>query len=276
MTGGDEPVRWAHDFNGVTVSGALHTAGGRRGAVVIAPALGVSARSYDRLGSAIAAADLTVLVLDYGWGPGAEGYDYSALARYQLPAAVHYARALEVGPVWIVGHSLGAQAAVLGGMSGDMDADGLLIVAGGVPDNRCYPGFTRWKPLAGTAIACLVAHACGHLPAGTLGIAVNVPTTLVDEWARWCWTGRLPLDRSGLTVKPFTKVAALVLDSDDLAPVSCTRALLAILEEDASHVVKTAAGRGHVEWLRSPAAVAQEIVAVISDEHPLNTAHITS
>ncbi|GAB3131433.1 alpha/beta fold hydrolase [Tsukamurella serpentis] len=223
-------------------------------AVVIAPALGVPAGAYRRLVAALEQQGVAAVAVEYDWQTGD---DYAHLYRRQLPDAVARARRQTPGPVWVLGHSLGAQAAVLGGVHGTLEADGLMIVSGGVPAASAYPWRDRWKPLAGTAFALVVAHLRGGVPAGTAGVGVAVPTRLIDEWTRWCWLGTVPGGvPGGASRASFDRVMAVVVEGDDLAPRGATDALLALLGAPEPQVIETAVGHGHSAWLREPDGIA--------------------
>jgi predicted alpha/beta hydrolase len=244
-------------------------------AVLLLPALATPAYAYKHVVKTLNHANIHVAVMHYGpHGVVTDAQDasrpstgFNHLAQNAIPRAMHELTLCCAGkPIWVLGHSLGAQIAVLAVKLGIIDPAGLYFVAGGTPYYRCFPGLSKITVLAGTALTCAVSAALGHWPGQALRIGANESADLVRDWAMLAWTGsydRLPGHRTKLpdpsALSTYDKpLVATVFADDDFAPRPAVEALCHHLPQARLSVLELDTG-GHMGWLKDPGAALADI-----------------
>lgn len=162
-----------------------------RGAVVMAPAMGVPRRLYAPFSSHLADDGLATLALDYrGIGDSAPRSLRGFPARLGDWAVLDLAGAVaELDrrfpglPLAWVGHSVGGQ---LMGLVPGLPVRAAVFVASQSGWSGHWPGAGRWAMAALWHVAVPVAvRAVGYLPMKALGQGENVPAGVALEWAEW-------------------------------------------------------------------------------------------
>ncbi len=112
---------------------------------------------------------------------GDDGHGYDDLVRHDLPAVVACARDRAEGkPVVVVGHSLGAHAALASQGTGRLGADAIVSIAGNVWMRALEPSATRWAAKRAMVSAIMaVTERARRFPARSLRIGSD------DEPARY-------------------------------------------------------------------------------------------
>lgn len=163
-----------------------------RGAVLVAPATGVSRRIYRRLAAYLAGCGLSVVLIDYrGTGDSRpkslRGFRASAedWARLDLAAAVEACEALAPGrPVLWLGHSIGGQ--LLGLCPRRTSVKAALFVAAQSGYWRHWPPAYRWRLwLFWHVVVPGLSHTFGYLPLRRLTGGQDVPAAMALQWAEW-------------------------------------------------------------------------------------------
>lgn len=179
--------------DGTAVVAHRFDATGPRAAVVIAPALGVRQDFYRDFAAWLAQRGFTALTFDY------RGIGHSAprslrrfratiddWIRFDFEAALAHARERCDGlPLFVVGHSLGAQLVALTPSAHDVRA--LVAVAGG-------SGYWRGFPARMRVLMLLMLHGAaplsiplaGYFPGRRLRILGDLPAGVMRQWRRWC------------------------------------------------------------------------------------------
>lgn len=250
-------------------------AGTPRAVAVCLPAMAVEAGYYDPFGSALAARGVAALVAELrGNGTSSlragRGVDfgYRELIELDAATAVAAARARFPGaPVYLVGHSLGGQVAVLFSAVCPGQVDGLALVAAGTPYHRGYAGRRRLYALAGSIALPAVSAVLGYLPGRALGFGGREARRLIAEWGRTIRTGRFrfagqPGDLPAALAAVDLPVLALSLEEDTLAPRAAVDHIVGMLPRAAltrRHTARGELGDGidHFRWVRRPDAVAR-------------------
>ncbi|GAB3737507.1 alpha/beta fold hydrolase [Silanimonas algicola] len=241
------------------------------------PALGVPARKYERLSTALAERGFALGVHEWrgtGTHPARPSrradWGYRDLLLEDIPASRAALAAAHPGlPLLYGGHSIGAQFAVIAAaLHGG--ADGLIAVGSGVPHWRLFPAPLRWLVGGFGHVLPPLTRAFGSYPGHRLGFAGREAGQLMRDWAQTVRRGHydgLP----GLPERLGERIAALRmpflglrLADDRLVPAASLHALVAATgTRSASEAVLDAARLGvaadHFAWMREPRAVAEAI-----------------
>ncbi|HEY0975363.1 MAG TPA: alpha/beta fold hydrolase [Solimonas sp.] len=189
-----------------------------RGAIVIAPALGVPRAFYTRYAAYLASRGYHALLFDYR-GIGGSGAEID-LAEVRLEhwgerdlqaALIAARREFGVGPLYLVGHSIGGQVPGLSPASEGLS--GLVLVAASAPHPSRYrlrdrlPIEFMWRvlvPLLGRGRV---------FPARKVGFAsVDLPGSVVRRWRDWGLTRDYLFDgRHGLDTARYARLHQPVL-----------------------------------------------------------------
>jgi predicted alpha/beta hydrolase len=164
-----------------------------RASVVIAPAMGVPQAFYRDFAAWLAQRGFDALTFDYrGIGQSAPRTLRRFRAtiddwiRFDYEAAISEARAGAGGrPLFVVGHSLGAQLLALLPSANEVRA--LVAVAGGSGYWRGFPA--RLRPMILLMLhgaAPLAMPLAGYFPGRRLRMIGDLPEGVMRQWRRWC------------------------------------------------------------------------------------------
>ena len=230
--------------DGTRLSARLFAAQGEaaaRGAVLIAPAMGVKQDYYAAFATWLATQGYTTLSFDYrGMGESRPAAHRRSLRGFDanlfdwaddIDAAIErLGEAAPQAPIYVVGHSLGAQ---LPGMLKHRDRiAGLVSVAAGSGywrDNA--PPLKRivlyfWHVLVPVATALF-----GYFPGARLGKVGDLPRGVILQWRRWCMNPRYHVGAEGEALRDkfagarFPIVALSIVD-DELMTERGTQTLI--------------------------------------------------
>lgn len=191
-TGGGSRVELATSDGAVLVAHRF-VAPQARASVVIAPAMGVPQAFYRDFAAWLAQRGFDALTFDYrGIGQSAPRSlrHYRASIddwiRYDYEAAIRAARARAgAAPVFVVGHSLGAQLLAL--LPSAPEVSALVAVAGG---SGYWGGFpARMRPMMLLMLhgaAPLSIPLTGYFPGRRLRMIGDLPGDVMRQWRRWC------------------------------------------------------------------------------------------
>ena len=167
-------------------------AGAARASVVIGGAMGVRQSFYEAFARWMAQQGFRVTTFDYrGHGDSLHGamrdvnadlFDWAQDYEAVISAAK---AALPVQPLYLLGHSLGAQLPGLLRKPGQVD--GLLSVAAGSGywrDNA--PKLRRVVPYFWWVLVPLATRLCGYFPGRALKKVGDLPSGVILQWRRWC------------------------------------------------------------------------------------------
>lgn len=271
--------------DGVRVPLDWFAADAPRAALLLMPALGIQARLYTPLASALSAAGCAVAVLEQrGHGRSevrarrGSRFGMAELLTLDLPAALHWLRrTLPDRPLVIGGHSLGGHMATLFAGQHPERPAGIFHIATPMPWYRAFPARTAWL----IRILCAMISLCrvfpGYFPGQWIGFGGRESLPLMRDWRDWALTGRYDFGRfTGLheaIVRYHGPVLSIALEQDayscpaavDLALAPLVNARLTRLElgpdEQAGYL-------GHFQWARQPVGVAQAMLEWIAREIP--------
>ena len=260
-------------------------------AVLILPAMGTPARFYRRFARQLHDEGLTVLTADLrGQGeatplvtdPDALGHGYRDLVEEDLPAVLAAVRA-ELGPeppLYLLGHSLGGQLALLYAASGrGPRVAGVALVASGSVYFRAYGPLRGPGLLLGELAIAGVSTLLGRWPGSRLGFGGDQPKGVMRDWARQGRTGRYApkgslLDYEAALAALELPVLAVSVEHDTLAPATALDHLLGKVPGvglTRRHYTAQEAGArlDHFAWARAGGALAKQVAAwATAEERP--------
>ena len=181
-------------------------AGAARASVVIGGAMGVRQAFYEAFALWLAGQGFRVTTFDYrGHGDSLQGpmrevkadlFDWARDYEAVITAAKG---ALPSRPLYLLGHSLGAQ--LPGLLQKPEQVDGLLSVAAGSGywrDNA--PRLKRMVPYFWWVLVPLATRLCGYFPGRRLRKVGDLPAGVILQWRRWCLDPRYSVGAEGPAV----------------------------------------------------------------------------
>ncbi|MGH1342382.1 MAG: alpha/beta fold hydrolase [Nannocystales bacterium] len=245
-----------------------------RGAVVVAPALGVRASYYRKLCGALNGLGFATAAVDLpGQGESPVranrrtdwGYD-SIIEHYGAALRALHASMPEC-PMFVVGHSIGGQVAL---MTAGMEIPGLrgvVVVASGCPYWRTWDGAEAYRIRAATWTCGAMARSLGVFPGDKVGFGGREAKTLIVQWAHAAQTGRYAhgeFDGDALLAKPGPPTLGIRVEGDTWAPERSVRLTLDRLrarEVSFERWSSAPHGGNHNRWPSEPGHVASRVRA---------------
>jgi predicted alpha/beta hydrolase len=242
------------------------------------PAMGVPARHYQPLASALASHGLGVALHEWrGIGSSSvragrhDDWGYRELLTQDLPALLEACRRQHPRARLVLGgHSLGGQLACLFAGLQPEDVQGLVLVGSGTPYWR---GFRPWGLPLRVMFSLIpwAARLRGHFPGRKLGFGGNEARGVVTDWAHSGRTGRygargMAQDLEHALRRQQQPLLALRLGEDRLGPEASLRHLLRKMPHAPSETqvlddAAIGAPADHFAWMKTPQAVAERIAA---------------
>lgn len=260
------PVRWFNAPEAQTV-------------ILLMPALGIPARYYDPLATALQAAGIPVLVMEQrGHGDSAlrpsrsVDFGYREVLTEDIPALLDWLDARLPGcPIVLMGHSLGGHyASMTAGRLPERIA-GVILSACGTACFEAFQGKVRHQLRVLILMIPLLTRAFGYYPGEKVGFGGREARRLMHDWLQLARHNRYAAE--GLDedleagIRQFSKPLLLLrMADDDFAPKAAMDAMRArYASATVTERVLDAATLGdradHLRWVRTPQAVAREISA---------------
>jgi predicted alpha/beta hydrolase len=135
-------------------------------------------------------------------------------------------------PLYLVGHSLGAQ--LPGMLANQRKVSGLLAVAAGSGYWReTAPRVRPAIPLFWFLLVPLATAACGFFPGRRLRLIGDVPAGVMFQWRRWCLDPHYSAGAEGKAVRQRYAAArfpvhAISIDDDDMVTLQGLRSLMTL------------------------------------------------
>jgi predicted alpha/beta hydrolase len=243
--------------------------------IVCNPAMGVPARFYDLLARELAERGLHVLTAELR-GNGSStvrprrgvDFGYSELALQDLPAVVASTRSAFPGaPLFLLGHSLGAQVNMLYASAHPDTIQGLILIAAGSPYFRNWRFPANLGVLVSSQLMRGISSALGYYPGRRLGFAGTEARRLIHEWASFVASGRLqparvPHDLEARLLELSLPLLGISFEDDRFAPRAAMDHLLSKMPRAAvtrRHLRPAELGvpaLNHFQWAKRPAPIA--------------------
>jgi predicted alpha/beta hydrolase len=261
------------EFPPFTVPVTRYLSNQQRVVAIVVPAMGTTASFYQPFAEELATRGISVLSPELP-GTGAShprpswkvDYGYRDLIKSYLPGVVQSAKVMGQGaPVVLIGHSLGAHAAALAVMSGSIEVDALVIIAGGNTHYRNWDGAGAGKVWFAAVLFSSLTRLFGQMPGQYFGFGGPQARTLIREWSKIIRTGRFShitdiSDKAGAV-----PTLAIGIEGDTFAPEKSVDMLAGMLGGETKILPKTWKGNPHSSWARNPVVMASQIVDWLGD-----------
>lgn len=222
-----------------------------KGSVVIGGAMGVRQEFYAPFADWLAGQGWRVTTFDYrGSGDSAPAslrgfradlFDWTR----DYEAAIDAAKAaLPDAPLFLLGHSLGAQ--LPGFLTNQHQVNGLLSVAAGSGYWReNAPQLKRIVPYFWFVLVPLATKLCGYFPGRKLRKVGDLPAGVIMQWRKWCLNPRYSVGAEGeLARQAYARatfpVMAVSITDDELMTLRGTQSLVSLYENAPTHVQRVA------------------------------------
>lgn len=224
------------------------------GNVVIGGAMGVKQDYYAPFAQWLATQGWRVTTFDYrGSGAstpagGLRGFKADLFDwTHDYEAAIDHAHgALPERPLYLLGHSLGAQ---LPGLLNNQDkVSGMLSVAAGSGYWReTTPQLKRIVPYFWFFLVPLATRLCGYFPGKKLKKVGDLPAGVIMQWRKWCLNPKYSVGAEGEAVRlryanVKFPVMALSITDDELMTLRGTHSLINLYENAKREVQRIAPG----------------------------------
>jgi predicted alpha/beta hydrolase len=223
------------------------------GSVVIGGAMGVRQDFYAPFAQWLATQGWRVTTFDYR-GSGDSGPSGSGLKGFKADlfdwtrdyeAAIDHAHAaLPERPLYLLGHSLGAQ--LPGLLKNQHKVSGMLSVAAGSGYWReNAPQLKRIVPYFWFVLVPIATRLFGYFPGKKLRKVGDLPAGVILQWRRWCLSPRYSVGAEGESARQGYSnarfpVHALSITDDELMTLRGTHSLINLYENAPSEVQRIA------------------------------------
>ena len=206
---------------------------------LVLPALGVSSRFYERFARRLATAGLTAVTADLrGQGESlpvprrGDGHGYRDIVEIDLPRVVQeVANHFPGRPIWLVGHSLGGQLALVFAGLNSTTIAGVAVIATGSAWHGGFAGSRRVRNLLLSQLVAIISRSAGVWRGDVFGFGGRQSTVLMRDWAAQVRTGRYAargskIDYEAGLAQVVTPVLLVDVEGDTLAPPGCVDHLI--------------------------------------------------
>lgn len=248
------------------------------GALLLQPALGVSAAYYQAFAQALADLGVAVLLMEQR-GRGASPYRASHRCNWgfrewledDLPAAMDWLEQRVPGPPILGGHSLGGHISVTATARFPDRVAGLVLIACANPHFRHYafPLSLQIRMLLG--MLPLTRLVLGHFPGHWIGFAAREASGVMRDWGHLARHGRYRIEGVDLDLEAGIStfsgpVLALSFAADRFGPPASIRGVTskltrATVTERKLTEAELGCKADHFSWAKKPGSTAAAVAA---------------
>lgn len=214
--------------DGRSISATFYTPDETKGAILIAPAMGVSQKYYLAFASWLASKGFLVATFDYfGMGLSRSGdlrdthVTITDWAKRDCSAMIEALADRSSGkPFYWLGHSLGGQ--ILGLIPNSEHISKAITIASGSGYWLENAGSLKWKVWwLWFVVAPLVTRLYGYFPGKRLGKVGDLPRGVIQQWRKWCLHPEYMVGVEGETVRQqyhsiMTPITSFSFTDDEL------------------------------------------------------------
>lgn len=256
--------------------------------LIFLSALGTPARVYGRLGREMVQHGVQVCAPDWrGIGSSSiragrfSDFGYRHLIELDLAALIEtVSQRFPEAPIWLGGHSLGGQLALLGAAANPGPVAGVALVASGSVHWPCYAGKLRLAVRSLVVLSRLASPVLGYFPGARVGFGGREAAGVMRDWSHLVVTGKYRPTGSDIDYEHALRllklpVLALTFAGDAWSPEQAANTLLSKLPAKSSvhwHWRDSdTAGLAvdHYSWIKQPALVAPALARFIRQRQPI-------
>jgi predicted alpha/beta hydrolase len=205
-------------------------------------------------------------------------FGYRHLVEVDLPALIAAVRQrFPHSPIWLGGHSLGGQLALLGAAANSETICAVVLIASGTVHLPCYQGKLRWGVRFLTTLSAVVNPVLGYFPGARIGCGGREAAGLMRDWSHVARTGEYrpigsELDYEALMRSLSIPVLAITFAADSWSPALAAKGLLIKVPNCAqTHWTWSAADTAgvpvdHYSWLKQPDLVVPAVAKYLHVE----------
>ena len=254
--------------------------------LIFLSALGTPSRVYGRFGREMAMHGVQVCTPDWrGIGSssiraGRRGdFGYRHLVEFDLVSLIEAVRQrLPASPIWLGGHSLGGQLALLSAAASPGAIAGVALIACGSVHLPCYSGKLRMGVRSLVYLSRAVSPLLGYFPGTRIGFGGREAAGLMRDWSHVAVTGEYrpfgsDIDYEKALSSLKLPILAITFAADAWSPALAAKSLLNKLSVNSPvhlHWGKSdTAGIAvdHYSWIKQPALVAPAVAHFITRLH---------
>lgn len=255
--------------------------------LIFLSALGTPARVYGRLGREMVQHGVQVCAPDWrGIGSSsiragrASDFGYRHLIELDLTALIETVRQrFPEAPIWLGGHSLGGQLALLGAAANPGPIAGVALIASGSVHWPCYAGKLRLAVRSLVVLSRLASPVLGYFPGARVGFGGREAAGVMRDWSHLVVTGKYRPKGSDVDYEHALRllklpVLALTFAGDAWSPEPAAKALLSKLPGNSSvhwhwrNSDTAGLAVDHYSWIKQPALVAPAVARFIRQRRP--------
>jgi predicted alpha/beta hydrolase len=243
--------------------------------LIFLSALGTPSRVYGRFGREMAMHGVQVCTPDWrGIGSssiraGRKGdFGYRHLIEFDLASLIKTVRQrFPAAPIWLGGHSLGGQLALLSAAASPFEIAGVALIASGSVHLPCYTGKLRMGVRSLVYLSRAVSPLLGYFPGSRIGFGGREAAGLMRDWSHVAVTGEYRPSGSDIDYEKALSslklpVLAITFAADAWSPALAAQTLLKKLPADSPvHWHWNMSDTGglavdHYSWIKQPGLVA--------------------
>ncbi len=206
----------------------------------------------------------------------ASDFGYRHLVELDMLSAIEGIRQrFPKSPLWLGGHSLGGQLALLAAAANPALVSGVVLIASGTVHTPTYPAKMRMAIRSLVYLSRATGAALGYFPGSRFSFGGREAAGVMRDWSHVAMTGKYrplgsQLDYERLMGELEIPVLALNFAADGWSPASTTRALLnklpgkSIVHWQWSAADTAGVALDHYSWLKQPALVAPAVASFIT------------
>jgi len=244
--------------------------------ILCIPAMGVPARKYLPLAEALTRQKLAAGIFELRGidtssvrASRVNDFGYHELVNLDLPVAIERIRRdFADNPIYLLGHSLGGQLALLYMTRNPGQISGHIGVATGLPHYKSWPFPKNVGLWSASKLIRLISATVGHYPGRRLGFAGREARQIMSDWAYSVITGDYRINGQAVTLEEIEAKRSLMItiEEDWMAPPHSARRLGEKLTHTTAEYIHLT-GRdfkreslGHFNWMKEPEPVAKQIL----------------
>ncbi|MEI6802185.1 MAG: alpha/beta fold hydrolase [Burkholderiales bacterium] len=255
--------------------------------MIFLSALGTPARVYGRFAREMNLHGVQVCAPDWrGIGSSSvragrtSDFGYQHLIELDLVALIAAVRErLPHAPLWLGGHSLGGQLALLGAARDPDGIAGVVLIASGSVHHPCYSGKLRWAVRSLAWMSSVTGPLLGYFPGARVGFGGREAAGLMRDWSHVARTGEYRIEKSAVVYQQRMRalklpILALSFAADYWSPHAAAQSLLKKFSASTpvhchwDHTRTAGVTVDHYNWLKQPALVAPAVARYIRDLQP--------